>query len=70
MLNNVKVIKKDIKKTGKVKTKDNMIIEFISGGLRSAWIDTAVLNKLALFKVIISVKSSFIIVVNSFIVIK
>jgi hypothetical protein len=70
MLNNVKVTEKNIKKTGKVKTKDNIITEFVSGGLRSAWIDIAVLNKLALSKVIVSVKSFFIIAVNSLIVVK
>jgi hypothetical protein len=70
MFNNVKVTKKDIKETRSVKIKDNIITEFMSDKLRSAWINIVVLNKLALSKVIISVKSSFIIIVNSFIVIK
>jgi hypothetical protein len=36
MLNNVKVTEKNIKKTKKIKTKNNVITEFISNRLKSA----------------------------------
>jgi hypothetical protein len=70
VLDDVEVTEEDIEETGRVETKDDVIAEFVSGGLGSAWIDAAVLNELALSKVMVSVKSSSIIAVNSLVVVK